>query len=96
VSTPTPAINIVEVIDREPIRAFQIRVFVLCSLVQLLDGFDAQAIAFVAPAVSRQFGLTIASFGPIFGAGTLGMTIGALVLPPLADRFGRRRLTISA
>jgi AAHS family 4-hydroxybenzoate transporter-like MFS transporter len=87
-------INIIEVIDREPIRAFQIRVFILCGLVQLLDGFDAQAIAFVAQAVSRQFGLNIASFGSIFGAGTLGMTLGALILPPLADRFGRRRLTI--
>lgn len=93
-SISTPVIDVVEVIDRERVRALQLRVFILCSAVQLLEGFDTQAIAFVAQPVSRQFGLNIASFGSIFGAGTLGMALGALLLPPLADRFGRRRLTI--
>jgi AAHS family 4-hydroxybenzoate transporter-like MFS transporter len=69
---------------------------VLCSLVALLDGFDAQAISFVAAALAKEFNLNVVSFGPVFGAGTLGMTLGALTLPILGDRWGRRSLVIAS
>jgi AAHS family 4-hydroxybenzoate transporter-like MFS transporter len=83
-------IDVAEIIDMAPLSRFQIRIFVLCGLVALLDGFDAQAIAFVASALADNFKLPVTAFGPIFGAGTLGLALGAFVLPPLADRFGRR------
>jgi len=89
-------IEVAEVIDNRPVGGFQIRIFILCAVVVMLDGFDAQAIAFVAGPIARQFGMPVTSFGPIFGAGTLGLALGALVLPPFADRFGRRNLIILA
>ena len=58
-------------------------------VIAMLDGFDTQSIAFVAPRIAESWGLTPASFGPIFSAGLVGLTIGAFVLSPAADRFGR-------
>jgi MFS transporter, AAHS family, 4-hydroxybenzoate transporter len=89
-------IDVSEAIDQRPLSGFQVRIIVLCVLVAIIDGFDAQAIAFVAPLVAKDFNIPISSFGPIFGAGTLGLTLGALALPPLADRFGRKALTVLA
>jgi AAHS family 4-hydroxybenzoate transporter-like MFS transporter len=83
-------INVADVIDTSKVGGFQVRIFVLCALVALLDGFDAQAIAFVASALAAEFHMPIAAFGPIFGAGTIGLALGALILPPFADRFGRK------
>lgn len=90
------AIDVAAAIDQRPLSSLQFRVIVLCILVAIIDGFDAQAIAFVAPLVAKDVNVPVSTFGPIFGAGTLGLTLGALSLPPLADRFGRRLLTILA
>jgi MFS transporter, AAHS family, 4-hydroxybenzoate transporter len=84
------SVNVADVVDASKIGSFQIRCFILCALVALLDGFDAQAIAFVASALASKFNVPIAAFGPIFGAGTIGLALGALILPPFADRFGRK------
>src|ERR1051325_5811572 len=89
-------VNVAGVIDSSGISRLQIRVFVLCALVALLDGFDAQAIAFVATALAVKFNVPIAAFGTIFGAGTVGLALGALILPPFADVFGRKYQIILA
>jgi MFS transporter, AAHS family, 4-hydroxybenzoate transporter len=89
-------INIADVVDRTPLGGFQVRVFVLCGLVVLLDGFDAQAIAFVASPIAHDLAIPISSFGAIFAAGTIGLSLGAFVLPPFADHYGRRYQIILA
>lgn len=95
-STPGRRVDVLAVIDAQPFGAFQIRLLVLGFLVTMLDGFDVQAIAFVAPNVAKAFGIEINTFGPIFSAGLVGMALGALLLGPLADRFGRRISVIAA
>jgi AAHS family 4-hydroxybenzoate transporter-like MFS transporter len=67
---------------------------VLCSLVAILDGFDTQAIAFVAPVIARELNFEMSAFGPIFGAGLLGLTVGALAFGPAADRLGRKPVIV--
>ena len=89
-------IDIKKLIDGMPFNRAQIGIMLLSSLVALLDGFDAQAISFVASAIARDFNVNVNTFGPIFGAGTLGMALGALGLPMLCDRWGRRRLIIAS
>src|SRR5690242_19491702 len=89
-----PAIDIVEFIDRQPIGGFQIKLLATCAAVLFLDGFDTQAIGYVAPALAKEWGLTKAALGPVFSAGLFGLMIGALLFGPLADRVGRKKIII--
>lgn len=77
-------------LDARALAPVQWRVMVLCTVVILLDGFDVQAIAFTGPAIAAQWGLASGSLGPVFAAGLVGMAVGALVVGPLGDRYGRR------
>ena len=90
----TSAVNISDVIDEAPIGSLQILTMVLCGLVAILDGFDTQAIAFVAPVIAKQWNVDTSAFGPVFGSGLLGLMFGALIFGPIADRFGRRAVII--
>lgn len=89
-ATPIDAI-----LDGAPIGWFQIRVALLCALVAMLDGFDTQSVAFVAPVLGQEWGITPDRFGLIFSAGLVGIMMGQVVLGPLSDRFGRRPVIIT-
>ncbi|MBF6029799.1 MFS transporter [Pseudomonas sp. P115] len=88
------ALDVSHLIDINPLSRFQILVIVLCGIVAMLDGFDTQSIAYVAPAIAAEWGLAPASFGPVFGAGLLGLTVGAVIFGPMADRVGRRKVIV--
>ena len=65
----TPAkINIATVIDNSRLGAFQWGLFLLCGLCLIMDGFDLQAIGYVAPALVRDWKIPGASLGPVFSA----------------------------
>lgn len=87
-------INIGRFVDDRPLSAFQIRVICLCALVVGLDGFDAQALGFVAPALSKDLHLAPGALGPVFGASLFGVMIGSLLFGALADYFGRKWLVV--
>ena len=72
-----------------------VRIFTLCVLCMIVDGFDMQALGYVAPALTREWGVAPSSFGPIFGASNLGVLIGQLSFTMLADRIGRRPVLVA-
>jgi len=87
-------IDVPEYIDRQPVGAFQIRLLLICAAVLFIDGFDTQAIGYVAPAVAQEWKLPRGALGPVFSAGLFGLMIGALVFGTLADRIGRKRIIV--
>lgn len=90
------SLSLQQAIDRQPLSWLQIRVILLCWLVNLLDGFDLLAIAFAAPAISASWQLAPETLGIVFSSGLVGMTLGSLILGPLSDRIGRRKMILFA
>jgi MFS transporter, AAHS family, 4-hydroxybenzoate transporter len=92
---PSP-INVTELIDRHPLSALQIRVTALCALAIFLDGADTIMLGLVAPSIAASIGVSVTSFGPVFGMSQAGILIGVLTFGPLGDRLGRKRLVVGA
>jgi MFS transporter, AAHS family, 4-hydroxybenzoate transporter len=89
-------INVTELIDLRPLTELQIRVTLLRALTIFLDGIDVIVIGLVAPSLAAAIGVSVTSFGPVFGIGQAGILVGVLTLGPLGDRFGRKRLVIGS
>jgi benzoate transport len=68
----------------------------LCTLINMLDGFDILVISFAAPAIAQAWRLSPGQLGVLFSSGLVGMTVGALGLSHLADRIGRRAVALLA
>jgi MFS transporter, AAHS family, 4-hydroxybenzoate transporter len=79
-----------EVIGNARIRPFHVEIFAICLACLMLDGFDVQALGYVAPALVGEWKIAPASLGTVFGAGNFGVLIGSLSLTMLADKVGRR------
>ena len=79
-----------------PMSKFQSRAVATTIALCALDGFDVFAITFAAPALLKEWGIGRAELGIALSAGLLGMALGSLLLSPLADTFGRRRMVFVA
>src|SRR5438132_10603705 len=87
-------VDVASFIDQQPVGGFQIKLLLTCAAVLFLDGFDTQAIGYVAPSIAKEWGMTRGALGPVFSAGLFGLMIGALLFGPLADRNGRKKIII--
>ncbi|MET0291268.1 MAG: MFS transporter [Steroidobacteraceae bacterium] len=67
---------------------------VLCTLAAFFDGYDAQMLAMAIPLMATDFGVAPTAFAGAASGSLAGMALGAMVLSPLADRFGRRPMLI--
>jgi MFS transporter, AAHS family, 4-hydroxybenzoate transporter len=81
---------ITRLLDRAALTAYHWRIFLLCGLVAVMDGFDSVIIGITAPAIARDLNIEINSFGPIFAAAQVGFMAGAFLSGPAADRWGRK------
>lgn len=84
-------VDVSAVINDAPIGRFQYLIFFISMLIIMCDGFDTQAVAYVAPSLAAEWKLAPGSFGPVFAAVLLGAMLGAFLFGYLADRLGRSR-----
>ena len=88
--------DISEIIEKQKLTGFVIRLILLTWIVVFFDGFDMNAIAFVMPDLSHLLHLSPAMIGYVFSAGLLGTMIGGFFFGYLGDRIGRRPSIILA
>jgi MFS transporter, AAHS family, 4-hydroxybenzoate transporter len=93
---PGATLNLTEVMDNCRIGSLQIRVFALCLGSLIMDGFDVQAMGYVAPAMLGEWNLPRPTLGPLLSIGHLGVMVGAIAFSMLADKIGRRPVLIYA
>ena len=77
-------------LDERPMTRAQILAVALVATIAALDGFDVQAMAFVAPVVGKAWAVGRATMGLVLASSLFGMAGGAVILSPLADIAGRR------
>jgi MFS transporter, AAHS family, 4-hydroxybenzoate transporter len=87
-------VDVPTLIDEQRVSRFQRLVLALCAAVVFMDGFDAQAIGYVAPSLGKAWRLAPGALGPVFGAGLFGLMLGALIFGPVADRIGRKPVIV--
>ena len=88
--------NVTEFIDGRRWGPLQRRVAALCGVIALVDGFDTQIVAYMAPAIAAEWDLARGAFGTVFAAGMLGLTLGSMSGGAVADRWGRKRVIVVA
>jgi MFS transporter, AAHS family, 4-hydroxybenzoate transporter len=66
----------------------------LGAAIMILDGYDLQVIALVVPLISRAWGIAPSEFGWVMTMPVFGLGAGALLIAPLGDRYGRRRMIL--
>ena len=86
----SPALTVGELIDSRPLGAFQLQTMLLCGLVLVLDGFDAQTAGAMGAAISEGLHIPLKSMGYVFSASLFGLMIASMAAGPIADRWGRK------
>lgn len=77
-------------IDQRAIGAREIMTLVIVSVVLFLDGFDMYFVGKIVPAIAEGLGGTSVDMQPVLTYAQVGMLAGAIIMPPLADRIGRK------
>jgi benzoate transport len=88
--------HLASTIEQRPMTSFQTMAVGICMILNAIDGFDVLAIAFAAPVMAREWALAPGELGVLFSSGLAGMTAGSLLIAPLADRTGRRWMTLAS
>src|ERR1700730_10554081 len=95
IMTRSGVIDVAAVIDSHPFSGFQKRLVAVCFLLMTLDSINLSTIAYAAPTIAADLGLSVADVGAIFGAGMVVIMMGALFFGSAADYVGRRLMIIS-
>lgn len=83
-------------INDRKMSGYQWLLLVLCFMIVATDGMDVAIMGFLAPDITREWGISKAAFGMVMSAAPIGLAIGALLVGPLSDRFGRKKLLIGS
>ncbi len=65
-------------------------ILALCAAATLVEGFDIQSAGLVAPQYGKEFHISHAQQGVIFGLNNLGLFVGSILAGWTTDKVGRR------
>ena len=81
-----------EVLSSQPLRTFSVVTFIICAIVLVADGMDAQLLGIVAPIIIDEYGIDRGTFGIAMSSALIGFGLGSLGGGWLGDHpaVGRR------
>jgi benzoate transport len=83
-------VNAIERLKTDPMNVGQWMIVVICIGTMALDGYDVLSIAFAAPGITQEWGLSKSVLGIVLSLELAGMAAGSIFLGSLADSHGRR------
>lgn len=84
-------VEINRLIDGAGLNRVNVGMTIFAFCVMLLDGYDISTLAFAAPSIAREWGLSGKGvLGPVFSASLIGMFVGSPLFGWLGDRGGRK------
>lgn len=94
--TSQPTIDVTQIIEKQKLGGFVVRLILLSLLITLFDGFDMQVIAYAAAYITQDFQLDRVEMGNLFSSGVFGTMIGGFLFGYIGDRIGRRPAVLVA
>ena len=82
--------DVARFIDERPIGTREILTLAIVSLVLFIDGFDMSFLGKILPAIAEGLGGESTDMRQVVNYQQIGMAVGAFLMPPLADRVGRK------
>ncbi|OYN98637.1 MFS transporter [Enemella evansiae] len=92
----TQARDVRDIVSTGRMTPSQAAAVLVAIFLNTVDGYDVLVMAFTSTSVSREFGIGPGALGTLLSASLFGMAIGSIVIAPLADRIGRRTITLGA
>ncbi|WP_336749706.1 MFS transporter [Pantoea vagans] len=89
-------IDVRDWIDKQKIGSYQYYILLLGFMIIFIDGYDTAVMGFIIPSLNKQWQLTPGHAGMILGAAMFGVALGAIVAGGLADRYGRKKVLLTA
>jgi benzoate transport len=83
-----------EVLAKAPMSTLQILAVVVTIGLNALDGFDVLSISYALPGIYKEWGMKQGALGIVATMELIGMALGSLTLGGVADKIGRRPLTL--
>ena len=79
-----------ETLQHRPMSAGQWYEVAVCIGILALDGYEVLSIAFAAPGITAEWGISKATLGVVLSLELMGMALGSIIMGALADSRGRR------
>lgn len=88
------AFDVQKFVDEQALRPVHLVVLALCFLVMFVDGFDIFMVGKIAPAIAEDFGVSSAHMTLVILLQQIGLALGAFLISPLGDYYGRKRMLV--
>src|SRR5688572_12869923 len=83
-----------EIIDKSAMTPMMYIIVAITVLLNAMDGFDVLAISVSGPGIRGEFGIDQAQLGVVLSMELIGMALGSIFLGGVADKIGRRNMTL--